>query len=194
MKMVFSIVFMTLTVLRCGHPPAPGKNTGQSKREYSTPDTTPTDQINLTQSSIRLRNLFTLPDAERILGEKAHLSDSALTIKEDTLAYKCAYTANATDQKTGKTGNIYFMVEQFAKVSIAQYIYSSIKRANENHEGVKVLHDLGDEAYFHSDRQNFYFILVRKGEKLLRMKVNKTTSATSLDEFNSIARNITAVL
>ena len=53
---------------------------------------------------------------------------------------------------------------------------------------------MGDEAYFHSDGQNFYFIIVRKGEKMFRIKVNKITSTTSLKEFNMIAKNITASL
>ncbi|MGV8093724.1 MAG: hypothetical protein AB2L24_17840, partial [Mangrovibacterium sp.] len=73
-------------------------------------------------------------------------------------------------------------------------VYASIKTANEGHEGIKILDDIGDEAYFHSDGENFYFILVRKGEKVLRMKVSKITGKTSLNQFNLIARNITASL
>ena len=57
-----------------------------------------------------------------------------------------------------------------------------------------MIHDLGDEAYFHSDGENFYFILVRKGLKMIRMKVNKITSNTSVAEFNRVARKITEAL
>ena len=170
-------------LLGCYQSTKSGNNKDQQGQKQSTP-----------QSLIHPGNLFTESDAEKILGEQAQLTDSSTTLKEDTLEYRCAYTANAKDQKTGKTGVVYFLFEQYAKVSIAKKVYSSIKTANENHEGVKVLHDMGDEAYFHSDGQNFYFILVRKGEKMLRMKVNKTTSTTSLNEFNLIAKNITAAL
>ena len=69
--------------------------------------------------------------------------------------------------------------------------YTSIKKASENH-GIKVLHDMGDEAYFHTDNQNFYFIMVRKGGNLFRMKVNKITKTTSLDAFYEIAKNISS--
>lgn len=97
-------------------------------------------------------------------------------------------------KKTGKTGAVYYLFEQYEDVSSAHEQYSFIKTANEDHEGVKVLHNIGDEAYFHSDYQNFYFIIVRKGEKMFNMKVNKITSRTSLNEFNLVARNLADAL
>jgi len=69
--------------------------------------------------------------------------------------------------------------------------YHDIKTANEDHEGITTLTDLGDEAYFHTDSENFYFIMVRKGVIVFNMKVNKITSLTSRDEFNNVAQVIT---
>jgi hypothetical protein len=146
------------------------------------------------QVSPNLSNLFKLSDAERILGETAHLKDSVLTVKSDTVSYKCSYIADSEDQKAGKTGAIYVMFEDYKELASAKKVYASIWTSNKNHQGIKVLEGVGDEAYFHSDGQNFYFILVRKGGKILRMKVNKITSKTSLDEFNQVARNITVSL
>ncbi len=148
----------------------------------------------LSSDSIQPVNLFTLSDAEKILGEPAHLTDSSSRVIVDTTDYRCAYTALSEDEKTGKTGNIYFLYEEFTNDQIAKELYSFIKKGNENHEGVVVRHDLGDEAYFHSDGKNFYFILVRKGKRMMRMKVNKITSKTSVTEFNSIAKNIATVM
>ncbi|ESU27120.1 hypothetical protein FLJC2902T_22280 [Flavobacterium limnosediminis JC2902] len=133
---------------------------------------------------------FSKSDAEMILGEKAHLSDSSSTVKKDTLEIKKAYNANSKDKKTGKTGTVYFMIEEYNQVTSAKKAYNTIKVANEKHAGVKKLHDVGDEAYFHSDGNNFCFVLVRKQKTLFRMKVNKITSTTSLDEFNRIAKKI----
>jgi hypothetical protein len=138
-------------------------------------------------------DLFTLADALKILGENAHLSDSSTSLQKDVVNYHYTYTANAADSKSKKTGNIYYLLEDYSYVSLAEKKYSSIKKANQDH-GIKTLHDLGDEAYFHSDNENFYFIMVRKGPKVLTMKVNKITSNTSLDEFNRVAREITAGL
>jgi len=136
------------------------------------------------------KGYFSKSDAEKILGEKAHLSDSSSTIKKDTLEIKKAYTANSKNQKTGKTGNVYFMIEEYKQVASAKNAYTAIKVANEKHAGFKTLHDIGDEAYFHSDGTNFYFILVRKQKTMFRMKVNKITGTTSLEEFKRIAKKI----
>lgn len=48
---------------------------------------------------------------------------------------------------------------------------------------------MGDEAYFQGS-ENFHFIMVRKGDRIFVMKVNKITSKTSLDEFMLTAKNI----
>ena len=140
------------------------------------------------------KTYFSKSDAEKILGEEAYLSDSSSATKKDTLEIKLAYTANSKDLKTDKTGVIYFMIEKYAQDSSAKEAYNFIKVANENHEGVKIIHDMGDEAYFHSDGKNFYFILLRKKESMIRIKVNKITSHTSVKEFNLIARKISDAL
>ncbi len=185
MKKKFFLISAILTVWGCNQS---GDNKEQPGQIQATTDSAskvkPTDPA----------SLFTLPDAEKILGEHGRLTDSSTALKADTLEFKSTYTANAKDQKTGKTGIIYFMYERYSSVPAAQNAYSIIKTGNEKHEGFKILHDMGDEAYFHTDSENFYFILVRKGEKMFRMKVNKTTSTTSLDEFNLVAKNITAAL
>jgi len=154
-----------------------------------------TDTLSITKSPDQKNPFFTRiyfskADAEKILAEKAYLSDSSSTIKKDTLECKAAYTAYSKDSKTGKTGAIYFMIEQYDQELSAKSAYNAIKISNENHEGVKIIQDMGDEAYFHSDGKNFYFILVRKGRTMFRIKVNKITSHTSLNEFNMVAKNI----
>jgi hypothetical protein len=182
MRKITGLLIIIVVISCCTEP-------GQIRK-----DTVSRDEVKPIQASTPPDSVFTKLDAEKILGEPAHLTDSATTLKADTLEYSSVYTANSKDPKTGKTGVIYFLFDQYVRVSIAQMVYSSIKTGNENHEGFKIIHDMGDEAYFHSDGQNFYFIIVRKGEKIFRMKVNKTTSTTSLTAFNQIAKNITAAL
>ena len=193
MRKVLCLISTTLALSGCGRPATPGSEVPDQERS-KTGVVAAINAKHVRNSSIHPRNLFTLSEAERILGEKAHLTDSSSAIEGDVATFKCTFMANSKDPKTGKTGTIYVMFEDYPQVSAAKKVYSSIKTSNETHEGVKVLHDLADEAYFHSDGKNFYFILVRKGGKMLRMKVNKTTSTTSLDQFNLIAKNITAGL
>lgn len=134
-------------------------------------------------------DLLTQRDAERILGEPAYLQDSSTNREEYVVRYQCAFKAKAEDEQSKKTGALYFLIEHYDHDSLAHGRYAFIKIANENH-GIKTLQAVGDEAYFHSDYQNFYFIMARKGNKVFNMKVNKITSHTSLKEFKAVARKI----
>lgn len=134
--------------------------------------------------------LLALSYAEKIMGEPAELTCNTFIKKSDTLEYKCDYTALLQDEKTGKTGKLYFMYEVYAGVAAAENAYTAIYQANSGHEGVEIVLGLGDEAYYHSDGINFYFFLVRKNEKMFRMKLNKVTSHTSEMYFKEVAKLI----
>lgn len=187
-------IFVALTSLSCQQLTIADQERKQNTVTATTEQTENGPDKN-TQScgSLELQKVFQLSDAERILGENAQLKDSSLTIKDNVSIYQCAYTANAEDEKTGKTGAVYCMVECYKEIASARQVYASIKTANQAH-GIKNLDDIGDEAYFHSDKRNFLMIMARKDHKVLRMKVNKMTSHTSVDEFNIIVKNIVVIL
>jgi hypothetical protein len=132
--------------------------------------------------------LLPLSDAEKIMGEPAKLTCNSFIKKIDTMEYTCDYTAVSQDQLTRKTGKLYFMYEIYGGVAAAQNAYAGIYQANRMHAGVEVVSGLGDEAYYHSDRRNFYFFLVRKNEKMIRLKLNKVTSHSSEVEFKRITK------
>ena len=134
--------------------------------------------------------LLTLSFAEKIMGEPAKLTCNTFIKKGDTLEYKCDYTALSQDGITGKTGKLYFMYEVYVGITAAENAYTSIYQANSGHEGVEIVAGLGDEAYYHSDGTNFYFFLVRKNEKMFRMKLNKVTSHSSEMNFKEVAKHI----
>jgi len=159
-------------------------------RDYAVNSTKVIDAPSLTNPA----HLFTKEDAEKILGELTRLDDSATIVNKDAVQYKSSYLANAKDPKTGKTGGVYFLFERYNSASTAHEVYASFKAGNQSHEGFSILQGMGDEAYFHSDGENFHFIIVRKGKNMFRIKVNKITSTTSLDELNRVAKNITAEL
>ena len=134
--------------------------------------------------------LLTLRDAEKIMGEPAKLSCNTFIKKGDTLEYKCDYTALNRDAKTGKTGKLYFMYEIYAGVPSAANAYTIIYKANSKHEGIEIVKGLGNEAYYHSDGTGFYFYLVRKNEKMFRLKLNKITSHSSEMQFKAVTKRI----
>jgi hypothetical protein len=153
------------------------------------------------------RDLFTLADAEKILGEPAHLvdsgwkapgtgrenspNDSVLPIKRTASSWGSAYEANAEDKKTGRTGKLYFKIEQYPNISSAMTVYSYYKRSNETHPGFKEFHDIADEGWTGNSPVSVY---MRKGNKIFGIKVNRPTSKTSTDGFNEVVKKIAAAL
>ena len=134
--------------------------------------------------------LLTLADAEKIMGEQAKLTGNTFIKKGDTLEYKCDYTALSQDAITSKIGRLYFMYEIYEGVAAAANAYADIYQANRGHEGVEVVSGLGNDAYYHSDQTGFYFFLVRKNEKMFRLKLNIITSHSSVTEFKEATRRI----
>lgn len=195
----FCIAALLVLGLSCSEPSTKVAN---DKIEPS-PATTATADVNHSPITTDITSLFTLSDAEKILGEPAHLADSGSTvpgavskhsvndsvlpIKRRASTSRCAYEANAKDKKTGRTGMVYFLIEQYPEVSSAATVYSYYKRSNQDHPGYKELHDLGDEGWF---GPNPLFVYVRKGNKIFVLKVNKMTSLTSLDGFNLAVKKV----
>lgn len=130
---------------------------------------------------------LSLQDAERILGESAHLEEASAYMVGTTRTYQSSYFADATDVATGRAGAIYFLFEEYESVAAASLSYEDIRSANEQAPGVEQLPGLGDEAYFHSDGTNFLFVLSRSENKLFRIKVNKTTSHTNQGALMAVA-------
>jgi hypothetical protein len=192
MRLFFFLIVSTLNLLKCGNTASSDHDLVQPE-EMLVNDFTVNDIIK-SGDSTRPENLFTIEDAAKILGEPAQLTESSSSLKKNVATYSCAFFAKSPDEKKGKTGAVYFMFEKYDDTASAAKEYASIKKSNENHDGVKTLQHLGDEAYFHSDGQNFYFILVRKAEKMFRMKVNKITSKISVDSFNKVAKKIADAL
>lgn len=98
MKNIFLLISATLSIFGCSISHASGNNTNDSLRAKS--DTKTENPA----------NLLTLSDAEKILGESAFLKDSSTSIEKDVIRFHCAYAANTIDEKTGKTGIIYFLL------------------------------------------------------------------------------------
>jgi hypothetical protein len=180
-------IIVSLPLLSCG------QSGGNGVAHVDTLASSSVLEMKETERDAVAGHLLAAADAEKILGTSAQLTDSVASDSGDASTYRYTYKALAADPKTGKTGAIYYLLERYALLSAAKSRYSFIKTANEKN-GIKTLHDLGDEAYFHSDGQNFYFVMVRKGNWVLTMKVNKITSTTSLDDFNRVARKSTAQL
>jgi hypothetical protein len=148
---------------------------------------------NLSDSSLRSSNFISLSDAERILGQPAHLKDSLHKRTGGYLRYQFNYKANAKDTVTGETASLFFGIEEYKQASEAARAYALIKKENEKSSAVSELKQMGDEGILVKDALNFPFIMIRKNNRVYKFKLHNVISNTSLDELQSVAKRIVAV-
>jgi hypothetical protein len=137
---------------------------------------------------------ITQQEAEKILGQPAHLSMSSSETKDNIIKYRCTYTANTKEVAAGRESNLYYLFEEYEKAGAAGESFAHILSANAGMPGLYRLNGVGDEAIIQTDTLNFQLIMVRKSDKIIRMKVNKVTGTTSIIELKAIAKKITDLL
>jgi len=137
---------------------------------------------------------LSLSDAEKILGQKAALTESSSEVKDDASKQRCTFTATTIDPETNNLGHLYYMFEKYDNELSAQNVYKSILTGNQNMPNLQRINQLGDEAMRHTDFENFDLIIVRKGNILIRLKINKLTSLTDASELQTIAKKLTESL
>ncbi len=130
-------------------------------------------------------------EAESILGRPAHLSLNSSETRDNIIKYRCTYTANDKEIDKNKESNLYYLLEEYKSITDAEKSFAYILSQNEGMPGLYRLPGFGDEAIIQTDTINFQLIMVRKREKIVRMKVNKVTNTTSINELKRITKKIT---
>ncbi len=136
------------------------------------------------------RHQLSLEEAESILGEPVLLKERKSDSLNEIYTSKSTFTAKEIDAKTQKYGNLYYIFERFKNEEEARKIIQSFIKSNQNYAGFELLTAYGDEAFFHTDKQNFCLLIVRKGNKMIRLKVNKVTSKTSFEALRKIGKDL----
>jgi hypothetical protein len=130
-------------------------------------------------------------EASRILGQPVERMESTVAEREGGVErFTCIFTATTEDPKTHKKGNLYYMLEVYADSAAAHKTYTEIVASNVHMPGQHTLANLGREAWEHTDRENFYLVLVRERNMLLRIKINKLTSMTSQKDLQDVVREV----
>ena|SRR5690606_14795034 len=122
---------------------------------------------------------ITQQEAEKILGQAAELEESTTEQKKDNFRYKCTFKATKNEPITDRAIRLNYMLEEYTNSDLAKATYTNIKKSNSRLSGLNTLDQIGDEAFCHSDGENFYLLMTRKGSKIVRMKVNKFTREAS---------------
>jgi hypothetical protein len=88
-----------------------------------------------------------------------------------------------------------YVLEEFQNADSSRKAYANILAQNENMLGSKKFNEIGDQAFLHTDNENFLMIISRKDNKILRLKVNRRlTSMTSLNELQNVSKAIIEAL
>jgi len=133
-------------------------------------------------------------DAEKILGQPARITENTTEKTDSSAKYRCTYTADRTEASSGKLGHVYYMFETYRSENVSKKVYTQIFSQNASMPHLDTIKNLGDEALRHTDNENFDMIIVRKGNKIVRIKVNRLTKMTSAFELLVVAEKITASL
>lgn len=136
------------------------------------------------------RHQLTLEEAERILGETAVLKERKSDNQIDYYVSKTTFSAKEIDAQTQKQANLYYMVERFKDEEAATKTIQSFIKGNQALQGFELLAGYGDEAFFHTNKDNFCLLVIRKSNKMIRIKVNKLTSKTSFEELRKIGKDL----
>jgi len=127
-------------------------------------------------------NCIAKTDAEKILGFTAHQTENSTVSENNVVQHKCSWKATQDDLNS----SLYYIDEQHDNAESAHKVFEGIVVSNQNNSG-QSRPEIGDEAWLHSDGTNFCLLMVRKGNKIIRMKVNRLTKETSVDEMKRVA-------
>ncbi|HVE57464.1 MAG TPA: hypothetical protein VNB22_11595 [Pyrinomonadaceae bacterium] len=145
-----------------------------------------------TDEKTKACKFLSFAEAEKILGGKVELVTNSWTFTTDITRFDCTYRAVEKDKASGKDINLYFSFEQQdqnATVEKAREVFASTyRKINEPDIFVGKLSGVGDEAFLISNPPNFHFMMVRKGTKIFRIKLNKAGKGTSLEELKTFMK------
>ena len=123
-------------------------------------------------SAMQARYYITSSDAEKILGNPSHLKDSTYKYAGGLLRYSFNYVIDHPDSLS--KGKIFFTFEQYKDELSSKDIYQVIKTENEKGSAITVINDIGDEGFVQKDNTGQPFMIVRKKNKLYKLRVYYT--------------------
>ena len=129
-------------------------------------------------------DFFTKANAVKILN-----TDVTWTGTDSTANEPRKWTCTFVSKADADGPKLYFGLNRFASAESAREEFDSVVRSNKNHAGFERWQGVGDDAIVHTDGANFQFVMVRKGIRNFRIKVNPASS-TSLDDLKLVAMDL----
>ncbi len=111
--------------------------------------------------------IFTTELAAKLLGQKPRGVDDDKVTDDGVHVWSCTFSS---ESESGP--KIHFLLMRSPSEDVAKQTFEEIRQSNKDHEGFEEWPGVSDEAIVHSDGQGFHFVMVRKGAKTIRIKVN----------------------
>lgn len=111
---------------------------------------------------------FTPELAAKLLGQKPRGVDDEIATDDGGREWRCTFSS-ASDESEPK---IHFLLIKSPSEDAAKRAFEEIRSSNRDHKGFEEWPGVSDEAIVHSDGQGFHFVMIRKGVKTIRIKVN----------------------
>ena len=140
-------------------------------------------------STLQSLNFISLSVAEKILEQPSRIKDSIWKFEGEIWKYKCVYNGNLKDSVKGRA-SLYFGFEHYKQIKDAKRFYDLTKAENAKSSTVTDLSKTGDEAFLVKDQLNCPLIIIRKANKIFKLKVYNINSATSLNQLQLLAKQI----
>ena len=132
-------------------------------------------------------------DAERILGSPVKETDHSSKENNGISRFECTFTATEITS-ADRVSHLYYIYEQYKSPVLAHDAFQGIVSSNTQMPGQEKLDAIGDEAWLHTDKENFELLIFRKNNHMVRVKINKITDRTSLPELMNVMRQMAARL
>lgn len=129
-------------------------------------------------------DFFTKANAMKILR-----TDVAWTGTDATANEPKKWTCTFASKDAVAGPNLYFGLHRFTTAEGAREEFEAIASSNKNHSGFERWQGVGDDAIVHTDGANFQFVMVRKGIRSFRIKV-EPADTTSLEDVKAVAEDI----
>ena len=129
-------------------------------------------------------DFFTKANAVKIIG-----TDVTWTGTESTANEPRKWTCTFTSKDAAERPKLHFVLNRFIDAESAREEFDSVVNSNKNLAGFERWVGIGDDALVHTDGANFQFVMVRKGIRSFRIKVNPTGS-TSLEDVKLVAQDL----
>ena len=131
-------------------------------------------------------DFFTHDNAMKVLGGQSIGTDGGMTENTEGRSWKCTFAPKDGGESSPR---LFFMIMKSTSEEAAKSTFQIIRDSNKTHNGFEEWSGITDEAIVHSDAPNSHFVMVRKGLKTIRIKVNPA-SGVSLDSIKAAAASL----